>query len=503
MALDAITSAVPMEMVASLAVKDSAAEAWEAVKSMRVGSESVLKSKAQRLRREFEGIRFKEGESVDDFVIRLTNLVAALSTVGETIEESKVVEKLLRVVPKRLSTVAVAIEVTTDLTKLSLEDVGGRLRAADEHAAEDDEPPPVRADGKLYLTEEQWLARNKERKKGEGTSGGSKSGNRRRKPRRGSSSSGASSAGVGWEATKDQCHRCGRTGHWARDCRSKPRNGEAHVLQAQEDEPTLLMARVNSVQIHSALPPLHGVITPPPLPVPHSSLTRWEPGGAPRHPVVGTPPNLSAGLLRSGVTTVHPVEVKAPVHLEEAKAFAQLDGDRFADDALWYLDTGATNHMTGSRDVFSKIDNSVYGTVRFGDGSVVNIEGRGTMLFSCKTGEHRQLTGVYHIPRLDTNLISIGQLDEDGYDVHINHGVMHIRDEQRSLLAWIRRLPNSLYTIRLQITRPVCLSVRRSDAAWHWHERFGHINFQALRKLANDNMVRGLPHIDHVDQVCD
>lgn len=57
--------------------------------------ESVTKMKAHHLRREFETIRFKDGKNVDDFVVRLQNLVAALVTVGEMIESNKVVEKLL------------------------------------------------------------------------------------------------------------------------------------------------------------------------------------------------------------------------------------------------------------------------------------------------------------------------------------------------------------------------------------------------------------------------
>jgi hypothetical protein len=52
--------------------------------------------------------------------------------------------------------VAVAIEVTQDLSKLMLEDVGGRLRAAEDCAMEDDALPPPCVDGKLLLTEEQW-----------------------------------------------------------------------------------------------------------------------------------------------------------------------------------------------------------------------------------------------------------------------------------------------------------------------------------------------------------
>jgi hypothetical protein len=52
---------------------------------------------------EFESIRFKEGETIDDFTMRLGSLVAELSTLEEVINEQQVVQKLLRVVLKHLS----------------------------------------------------------------------------------------------------------------------------------------------------------------------------------------------------------------------------------------------------------------------------------------------------------------------------------------------------------------------------------------------------------------
>jgi hypothetical protein len=156
MALDAITSAVPQEMLALLTVKATAAEAWEALRSLRIGSEAVQNARAQRLRTEFESIRFKEGETVDDFTMHLGSLVTELGTLGEVIKEQQVVQKLPQVVPKHLSQVAVTIEVTQDLSKLTLEDAGGRLRAVEDRAMEDDALPPPRIDGKLLLTEEQW-----------------------------------------------------------------------------------------------------------------------------------------------------------------------------------------------------------------------------------------------------------------------------------------------------------------------------------------------------------
>jgi hypothetical protein len=45
MALDTITNTVLHEMLASLAVKKIAAEAWEAVRSLRIGNEAVWKTR--------------------------------------------------------------------------------------------------------------------------------------------------------------------------------------------------------------------------------------------------------------------------------------------------------------------------------------------------------------------------------------------------------------------------------------------------------------------------
>lgn len=41
---------------------------------------------------------------------------------------------------------------------------------------------------------------------------------------------------------------------------------------------------------------------------------------------------------------------------------------------LWYLDNGASNHMTGFREKFTMLDENVTGSVHFEDGSTVKIE---------------------------------------------------------------------------------------------------------------------------------
>ena len=140
-----------------------------------------------------------------------------MCTVGDTVEESKVVEKILRVIPKRLSHVAVTIEVTADLSKLMLEDVGGQLWAAEDRAAEDKEPAPMRVNGKLYLTEEQWLNRQRQRgdASGQGSSKNGRGSERRRRSRKRTGGGGKQMDTQVRDGSPrdDACRNCGRTGH--------------------------------------------------------------------------------------------------------------------------------------------------------------------------------------------------------------------------------------------------------------------------------------------------
>jgi hypothetical protein len=50
MALDAIGSLVLLDMVTSLAIKDTVMDAWESIKMMRIGDEWIRKASAQRVR---------------------------------------------------------------------------------------------------------------------------------------------------------------------------------------------------------------------------------------------------------------------------------------------------------------------------------------------------------------------------------------------------------------------------------------------------------------------
>jgi hypothetical protein len=67
----------------------------------------------------------------------------------------------------------------------------------------------------------------------------------------------------------------------------------------------------------------------------------------------------------------------------------------------------------------------------------------------------------------------------------------------------VNRGSNRLYVLQVQVAHLLCLAARRDDEAWRWHEPFGHLHFEALKQLDKREMVRGMPCVDHAEQLCD
>ena len=101
---------------------------------------------------------FKDGESVEDFGLRLSALVADLELYDDTVSEHKAVQKFLRVVPRRYRPMAMAIESLIDLKTMTIEELVGRLSACEDHYDLDDGAQNA---GRLLLTHEERLAREK------------------------------------------------------------------------------------------------------------------------------------------------------------------------------------------------------------------------------------------------------------------------------------------------------------------------------------------------------
>jgi len=94
--------------------------------------------------------------------MRITNLIANLKMLGETVDDAHVVKKFLHVVPSRFNQVVVSIEMFCDVKKMTVDELVGRLRAAEDRL-DDKVEQIVNKVGCLLLAEEDWLEKQKHR----------------------------------------------------------------------------------------------------------------------------------------------------------------------------------------------------------------------------------------------------------------------------------------------------------------------------------------------------
>ena len=100
--MEALCAAVPIELGASPANKATIKLAWESIAAARIGRDRMRRVMLQRLLEEREGLIFQPGEQVEDFALRLTNLMEQMARNGDTnLTEEHAVEKFLRCMPKR------------------------------------------------------------------------------------------------------------------------------------------------------------------------------------------------------------------------------------------------------------------------------------------------------------------------------------------------------------------------------------------------------------------
>ena len=132
-----------------LAAKDTAKVAMGTIKTLRMGSEHVREAKAQVCGQEFEDLRFKDGESVEDSVLclTLTCMVADLELYGDRVTEHKAIQKFLQVVSPKYR------KSLIDLKMMTIKELVGRFSACEDHYDLDDASQSA---GRLLLTAVEW-----------------------------------------------------------------------------------------------------------------------------------------------------------------------------------------------------------------------------------------------------------------------------------------------------------------------------------------------------------
>ncbi|PNX74679.1 copia-type polyprotein, partial [Trifolium pratense] len=204
--------------------RETTRDIWEAMRRKYQGSTKVKRAQLQSLRREFEVLAMGESESVNDYFARTLAIANKMTSHGEQMNQTRVVEKILRSMPSRFNYVVCSIEESNDVTTHSIDELQssllvqeGRMKTQKEHSEEQ----------ALKISDAgRGNGRGNGRGRGRNTSRG---------------------RGRGRQQSRDlvQCYKCHKFGHYQSNC---PEWDNVNFCEIDEEEETLLMADVNSIE---------------------------------------------------------------------------------------------------------------------------------------------------------------------------------------------------------------------------------------------------------------
>ena len=121
---------IPESLILRVGNLDTSKVVWDAIKSRHMGADRVKEARLQTLMSEFNRLKMKETDSIDSFVGKLSEISTKSASLGENIEEPKLVKKFLSSLPrKKYIHIIASLEQVLDLNQKNFEDIVGRLKA--------------------------------------------------------------------------------------------------------------------------------------------------------------------------------------------------------------------------------------------------------------------------------------------------------------------------------------------------------------------------------------
>ena len=91
--------------------------------------------------------------------------------------------------------------------------------------------------------------------------------------------------------------------------------------------------------------------------------------------------------------------------------------------SMWYLDSDASFHMTGDKELLSDLEEKdLQMHIEMGKHGIYSTTGIGTISFERESGKPFLLKYVMHVPGLKKNLVSVAMLEDRGYDAVFSDG---------------------------------------------------------------------------------
>ena len=172
----------------------------------------------------------------------------------------------------------------------------------------------------------------------------------------------------------------------------------------------------------------------------------------------------------------------------------------------WYLDSGATHHVSGDSSTFSSIHSTSGTQVRSAGGQSHNVAGVGNVDIQLSSGSIKTISSVLYTPGITKNLLSVGTLADHNKTLIFRQNGCFVLDNDTLQIEIFapRETTKGLYRLSGAHTTlgPAVHMLYPNSPATLWHKRLGHFHPKGLQRMFNFGAVNGLPPLHFSNQPC-
>ena len=419
-ALTCLHSALSEEVFTKIVACETAAEIWNKLKEEYQGSDKTKRMEISTLKREFEFLRMKESENIQEYAGRVMAIVSKIRLLGEVVEEKRIVEKISLTLPERYESKISSLEDSGDITEIPFTEFVSALRALEQRRAM---RQGEQSEGALLARKNENSGTEKKKggwnKKKTDTDEGKVNEGRSFPPCRYCQKTTHSEKKC-WSRPTIKCNGCGQMGHIKRFCKNKNQYHKGQAAESSQKQEEQLFV---------------------------------------------------ASCYVSGCSS------------EE-----------------WLVDSGCTHHMTSNSKFFRNLDRSYESRVRIGNGEQLKVAGKGDITVQTPSGT-KIITDVLFVPKIDQNLLSVGQLLDKRCSVVFKNNACVIYDAA-GLELFSVKMCNKNFPLNLKNVEASSYVAAMNENSL-WHKRLGHYHYGALRMLQKKELVLNAPKISEEEGVCE
>jgi hypothetical protein len=179
---------------------------------------------------------------------------------------------------------------------------------------------------------------------------------------------------------------------------------------------------------------------------------------------------------------------------EDYVLISALSGSVSPGEDTWLINSGASKHMIGQRDILSCLSEKKFSQkVTLGDDYQYPIKGVGESNYKINSGTPMKMKDVLYVPGLKKNLLSISALEKKGFIVAFINGEVLMRAKGKTMkeAIVIGKEEGGLYKLKGHSEATMFHAIENPCELWH--RRLAYINYKALPYVCK--AVTGLPEL--------